>query len=115
MDPRVFVVIGIVTCAWIVLSYYHFAIQRGLPVGNFFQPDRGKTFKMFAGISMLYFSFSGAMDFGWYYFLIIPIASFSLAFLLTLILGKHAQLLGVVGFTLLVLVNILIQVEVIRP
>jgi hypothetical protein len=113
MDLRIFIVIGIVTCSWIVVSYYHFAIQRKLAVGNFFLPDKGKKFKLFAVIAILYFTINGAIDFGWYYFLIIPFVSFFLAFSLTSIFGKHVQILGVVGFVLLVIANVIIQIEVI--
>jgi hypothetical protein len=115
MDLRIFIVSGIVTCAWIVVSYYHLAIQRGLPVGNFFMPENGKKFKLFAVIIIPYFMVNGAIDFGWYYFLVIPIASFALAFGLTSILGKHVQVLGVVGLVVLVVVNIISQIELVSP
>lgn len=114
MDPRIFVVIGIVTCSWIIVSYYDYALQRGLPVGKFFLPDNGKNFKLFSIIVGLYFSIAGAIDFGWYYFLVIPLASFFLAFLLTRFLGKHVQVLAIVGFTLLVVANIILQIQVIN-
>ena len=115
MDPRIFVVIGIVTCSWIIVSYYDYAIQRGLPVGKFFLPDNGKNFKLFSIIAGLYFTVAGAIDFGWYYFLVTPIASFFLAFLITRLLGKHVQIFAIVGFVLLVAANILLQIEVISP
>ena len=112
MDPRIFVVIGIVTCSWIIVSYYDYAIQRGLPVGKFFLPDNCKNFKLFSIIAGLYFTVSGAIDFGWYFFLVIPLISFFLAFFLVRLIGKHIQLLGVVGFVVLILINILVQIEI---
>lgn len=114
MDPRIFVVIGIVTCSWIIVTYYDYAIQKGLPVAKFFLPENGKGLKAFSIIAGLYFIVAGAIDFGWYYFLLIPTVSFIVAFGLTRLFGKHVQLLGVAGLVLLVIVNILIQVEVIN-
>ncbi|WP_339701356.1 hypothetical protein [Algoriphagus aquimarinus] len=114
MYPRIFVVIGIVTCSWIVTSYYDFAIQRGLPIGKFFLPDNWKIFKLFTIIAGIYFTIAGAIDFGWYFFLIIPIASFLIAFILTRILGKLVQMVGPIGFVLLVITNILVQIELIN-
>jgi hypothetical protein len=114
MDPRIFVVIGIVTCSWIVSSYYDFAIQRGLPIGKFFLPDQWKSFKLFTIVTGIYFTIAGAIDFGWYFFLIIPISSFLIAFILTRILGKLVQVVGPFGFVLLIITNILIQIEIIK-
>lgn len=111
MDPRIYFVIGIVTCSWIIGTYYDYAVQKGLPVGKFFLPDKGKNFKLFSIIVGLYFIVAGSIDFGWYFFLIIPIGSFILAFSLTRVLGKHVQILGIVGFILLVFANILLQIE----
>jgi hypothetical protein len=113
MEPRIFVLIGIVTCSWIVTSYYDYAIQRGLPIGSFFLPENGKGFKVFSIIAGLYFTVAGAIDFSWFYFLIIPIVSSIVTFGLTRLLGKHVQLVGVVGIVFLVIVNILMQVEIV--
>lgn len=112
MDPRIYFVIGILTCSCIIGTYYDYAVQKGLPVGKFFLPDSSKNFKLVSFILSLYFTVAGAIDFGWYFFLIIPIGSFILAFSLTRLLGKHVQVLGTVGFILLVIANILLQIEV---
>lgn len=111
MEPRIFILIGIVCCAWIINSYYDFASQKGWPVGNFFLPGNGRGFKMFAFVAGTYFSIAGGIDFGWYFFLIIPVAGFILAFILTNILQKHIQMFSLVLFVLLILTNIIIQIE----
>jgi hypothetical protein len=111
MEPRIFILIGIVCCAWIINSYYDFARQKGWPVGNFFLPGNGKGFKMFAFVAGAYFSVAGAIDFGWYFLFITPVAGFILAFLLTNILQKHTQMFSLVLFVLLILTNIFIQIE----
>lgn len=113
MDSRILIILGIVTSSWIITSYYDYAIQKGLPVGKFFQPGNGIGFKLFALIAGLYFSIAGAIDFGWYYILIIPLVSFFLAFLLVSVLKMHAQLLSIVGLFILILVNILMQTDVV--
>ncbi|MFC3417154.1 hypothetical protein [Algoriphagus hitonicola] len=114
MDLRIFVLVGIVSCSWIVTSYYDFAIQQGLPIGKFFLPDNGKNFKLFTIIAGIYFTIAGAIDFGWYFFLIIPVVSFLIAFILTRMLGKRAQIVGPIGFVLLVITNVLVQIELIN-
>jgi len=111
MDLRIFILIGIVSCSWIIITYYGFAIKKGFPIGSLFMPDKAKNFKLFSLIAGIYFTIAGAMDFGWYYVLIIPIASFVVAFLLTTLLKKHVQLIGVSGFLVLIILNILIQIK----
>lgn len=114
MDPRIFVLIGIACCSWMISSYYDFAIQKGWPVGNFFSPGKGKVFKLFALIAGIYFSIAGAIDFGWYFVLIIPVSGFFLAFILTHILKKHSQIFSVIAFIALILANIILQIEVVQ-
>lgn len=115
LDPRIFIVIGIVSFAFCITSYYHMAIQRGWSVGNFFTPDRFSGFKLFAIITIIYFSFASAIDFGWYFILVTPISGFAIAFVITQIFKSWIQMISLIGFILLILTNIIIQIEVISP
>ncbi len=94
-----------------MVTYHDYASQNGLPVGKFFLPDNGKNFKRFSSLAGIYFTIVGAIDFGWYYFLIIPIASFIVAFALTRGFRKHVQAIGSIGLVLLVLTSVLMQIE----
>jgi hypothetical protein len=111
MDPRIFVDIGIVACSWIMLTYHDYAVQNGHSIKKFFLPENGKIFKLFSATAGMYFTIAGAVYFGWYYFLLIPIVSFIVAFALTRVFVKHVQIIGPIGLVILVLADILMQID----
>lgn len=74
---------------------------------KFFQPENGKDFKLFSAIAGIYFTIACAGYFGWYCFLIIPVASFIMAFAVTRIFGRNIQVIGPIGLVILVVADIL--------
>ncbi|GAA0877392.1 hypothetical protein GCM10009119_03600 [Algoriphagus jejuensis] len=112
MEPRIFLLIGIVSFAWVIISYYDFAVKTGLSIGGWFTSKIGGNFKTFSLLVGIYFIIAGAIDFGWYYGLVIPLVSFFLGFALIKLLREHVQWIAVTGFVILILLNIVIQIKV---
>lgn len=111
MEPRLFIVLGILTCSCIIVTYYDYAIKMGLVVDNFFQPENWKGFKLFSIIVGVYFIFAVGIDFGWIYSPIILVTSFILAFTFIRILRSSVQKLSIFGFILFLIINIVVQIE----
>ncbi|NVJ46479.1 MAG: hypothetical protein HWE07_05100 [Cytophagia bacterium] len=113
MEIRLFVIIGMMTFCWVIISYYDYAKEQSLPVHKIFHPEKALGFKLFAFIVGVYFIFTSGKDFGWIYSIISPVSSFFIAFLFIRFFGKSVQIISVVGFIILFLLNILLQVEVV--
>lgn len=112
MEPRIFILVGIVSFAWVIVSYFDFAVKTGLPVGSWFTSKQGGNFKIFSLLAGIYFTIAGAIDFGWYYGFLIPLVSFFLGFTLIKLLRERVQWIAVSGFVVLILLNIIIQIKV---
>jgi len=113
MDPRILIITGIVTFALTIITYYDLAISKSWSIGAFYYPHRFKYIKIFILISGIYFCIAGAIDFGWYYLLIIPVFAFIISKFLLDILKSNTQVISIIGYVLLFLTNILMQIEVV--
>jgi hypothetical protein len=112
MDLRLFVLIGIVACAIMVITYYNLALKNGWPVGSFFQPNRMLGAKIFIAITAIYFCIAAGIDYGWYYSLITPVVAFFIAFIMNMVFKIKVQWVSLIGFFVLLIVNILIQIQI---